>query len=304
MDNKLDDISQIRSFNRFYTNVLGLLAQHILDSGYSLTEVRVLLEISKVNHCTANTLVNQLEIDRSYMSRIIKRLEKDELITRIQSEQDNRVNFIAVTEKGSQTIGILNEKSDEQIASLIQHLNPNEVSKVLDSMKIIKNKISEVVSPITIRNFVPDDVYYVISRHRILYDTEYGLSSIFGDYVEKGVHHFAQYYDKEKECMLISEINGQPVGSIVIAKSDDETAQLRYFLLEPETRGRGLGHKLVDMALDFCRKKGYKHVFLETISSLKTARHIYASKGFKITQSHKNPTWGEGVLEERWDLDL
>lgn len=71
MDNKLDVIAQIRSFNRFYTNVLGLLNRHILDSGYSLTEIRVLLEISKVRHCTANTLVTQLKIDRSYMSRII-----------------------------------------------------------------------------------------------------------------------------------------------------------------------------------------------------------------------------------------
>lgn len=304
MDNKIDAISQIRSFNRFYTNVLGLLDQHILDSGYSLTEVRVLLEISKINHCTANTLVNQLEIDRSYMSRIIKRLDKDELITKVQSEQDNRVNFITLTQKGKETINLLNKKSDEQITSLIKHLNQSEVSKVLDAMKIIKSRISEVVNPITIRNFVSDDIDYVISRHQILYEEEYKLSPVFGDYVEKGLHHFAQCYDKEKEYMLIPEMNGHPVGSIVIAKVDDKTAQLRYFLLEPETRGRGLGHKLVDMALFFCREKGYKHVFLETISALETARHIYASKGFRITQSHKNPTWGKDILEERWDLDL
>jgi DNA-binding MarR family transcriptional regulator/GNAT superfamily N-acetyltransferase len=284
--------------------VLGLLDQHILDSGYSLTEVRVLLEIRKINHCTANTLVNQLEIDRSYMSRIIKRLDKDELITKVQSEQDNRVNFIALTEKGRETINLLNKKSDEQIASLIKHLNQSEVSKVLDAMKIIKSRISEVVNPITIRNFIPSDIDYVISRHQILYKEEYKLSPVFGDYVEKGVHHFAQCYDKKKECMLIPEMNGHPVGSIVIAKVDDKTAQLRYFLLEPETRGRGLGHKLVDMALDFCREKGYKHVFLETISALETARHIYASKGFKVSQSHENPTWGKDVLEERWNLDL
>lgn len=304
MDNKIDAISQIRSFNRFYTNVLGLLDQHILDSGYSLTEVRVLLEISKINHCTANALVNKLKIDRSYMSRIIKRLDKDELITKVQSEQDNRVNFIALTKKGSGTITLLNKKSDEQIGSLIQHLNQGEVSKVLDAMEIIKSRISEVLNPITIRNFVSDDIDYVISRHQILYKEEYKLSPVFGDYVEKGLHHFAQCYDEEKECMLIPEMNGHPVGSIVIAKVDDKTAQLRYFLLEPETRGRGLGHKLVDMALDFCREKDYKHVFLETISALETARHIYASKGFRITQSHKNPTWGKDILEERWDLDL
>jgi DNA-binding MarR family transcriptional regulator/ribosomal protein S18 acetylase RimI-like enzyme len=304
MNNKLDTISQIRSFNRFYTNVLGLLDQHILDSGYSLTEVRVLLEISKFKHCTANILVNELEVDRSYMSRIIKHLEQGELITKAQSEQDNRVNFILLTEKGRHTIDVLNQKSDEQIAGLIQALNQNELSKVLDAMKIIKSRISQTINPITLRNFIEDDIDYVISRHRILYEEEYGLSSVFGDYVEKGVHHFAEHYDREKECMIIPEMNGSPVGSIAIAKADDETAHLRYFLLEPETRGRGLGHKLVDMALDFCRKKGYTHVFLETISCLETARHIYFSKGFRITESHKNSTWGKDILEERWNLNL
>ncbi|MBU3217821.1 helix-turn-helix domain-containing GNAT family N-acetyltransferase (plasmid) [Clostridium estertheticum] len=304
MDNQLDAINEIRSFNRFYTNVLGLLNQHILDSDYSLTEVRVLLEISKTKQCTANTLVNQLEIDRSYMSRIIKCLEKNELITKVQSEHDNRVNFIALTTKGREIIGILGKKSDEQIASLIKYLNPNEVSNVLDAMLIIKNRFSEIINPITIRNFVADDLEYIISRHRILYEEEYGLSSVFGIYVENGVHYMAQHFNSEKDCILIPVINGKAVGSIAIVNADNETAQLRYFLLEPKTRGRGLGHKLVDRALDFCREKKYNHVFLETISFLEVARHIYASKGFKITQSHKNTTWGKDVLEERWDLDL
>lgn len=304
MNNKLYAISQIRSFNRFYTNVLGLLDQYILDSGYSLTEVRVLLEISKANHCKANALVNQLEIDRSYMSRIIKHLEKDELITRVQSEKDNRVNFIALTVKGKHTIEVFNKKSDEQIASLIQNLSSNEVCKVLDAMKIIKYRISETINPITIRNFATNDIDYVISRHRILYQDEYRLSPVFGDYVDKGVHHFAQHFNAGKECMLIPEIDGHPVGSIAIAKADDKIAQLRYYLLEPEVRGKGLGHKLVDMALTFCHDKGYTHVFLETISALKTARHIYKSKGFEITHTHKNPEWGKDVWEERWDLDL
>ncbi len=304
MDNELVTFTEIRNFNRFYTNVLGLLDQYILDSGYSLTEVRVLLEISKSHHCMANTLVNALKIDRSYMSRIIKRLEKVNLITKAQSEHDNRINFILLTGNGRQTINMLDKKSNEQIKGLIKHLNSKEISSVLDAMRIIKNKFSETINPITIRNFISEDIDYVISSHKLLYEKEYGLSTIFGDYVEKGVHNFAQHFNSGKECMLICEMNGLPVGSIVIANTNDETAKLRYFLLEPGTRGRGLGHQLVDMALDFCLKKGYTHVFLETISVLEVARHIYASKGFKITQSHKNTTWGNDILEERWDLNL
>jgi GNAT superfamily N-acetyltransferase len=120
----------------------------------------------------------------------------------------------------------------------------------------------------------------------------------------RGVHNFVQNFDASKECMLIPEIDGYPVVSIAIAKVDDKIAQLRYYLLEPEPRGKGLGHKLVDMALMFCKDKGYTHIFLETISALKAARHIYKSKGFKITHTHENPEWGKDTFEEHWDLDL
>lgn len=304
MQSKLDSINKIRSFNRFYTHILGLLNQHILESGYSLTEVRVMLEISKINHCTANALATQLDIDRSYMSRIIKKLEKGELITKAQSKKDNRFNFITLTAKGNETIAILSKKSAAQIISLIQPLNQNQLEKVTEAMAVIKNVISDSVTPIIVRNFIAEDIDYVISRHRVLYEEEYGLTPVFSYYVEKGVHHFAKHYDKNFECMLIAEIEKKPVGSIVIVKSDDSTAQLRYFLIEPEMRGRGLGHKLVKLALAFCREKSYMHVFLETISSLKTARYIYKSHGFILKTSHENPTWGENVLEERWDLDL
>lgn len=71
MKEKIDLITEIRGFNRFYTNILGLLDQHILDSGYSLTEARVLFEISKTERCTANQLCSSLKVDRSYMSRMI-----------------------------------------------------------------------------------------------------------------------------------------------------------------------------------------------------------------------------------------
>ncbi|TCO72154.1 GNAT family N-acetyltransferase [Marinisporobacter balticus] len=171
-------------------------------------------------------------------------------------------------------------------------------------MGVIKNRISESLYPITIRNFVDDDIDYLILRHQILYPAEYGLSSAFVNDVNRVVHQFVGHFDASKECILIAEVDGRRLGSIAISKSDDKTAQLRFFLLEPEARGKGIGKKLIEDALDFCREKGYTHIFLETISKLKTARHIYKSKGFKITHTQENPAWGKDVIEERWDMDL
>ncbi len=70
-----DIITEIRGFNRYYTNVLGLLDRHIIDSGYSLQESRILFEISKTEGCTANMLCSILDIEKSYMSKLLKNLE-------------------------------------------------------------------------------------------------------------------------------------------------------------------------------------------------------------------------------------
>lgn len=56
------------------------------------------------------------------------------------------------------------------------------------------------------------------------------------------------------------------------------------------------------LALDFSREKGYRHIFLYTVSILETARHLYASYGFTLTETKENKEWGQDLVEERWDL--
>lgn len=136
-----DIISDIRKFNRFYTILLGILEKHVLDTGYSLTEARVILEIGFMRECIANDLVERLKIDRSYMSRIIAKLSKDELLIKESSPSDSRVSLIQLTPKGMALFQQLNEKSDEQIAELLQGLSQKEINEIHASMQLIQNKL-------------------------------------------------------------------------------------------------------------------------------------------------------------------
>ncbi|KUO70420.1 MAG: hypothetical protein APF77_15685 [Clostridia bacterium BRH_c25] len=157
---------------------------------------------------------------------------------------------------------------------------------------------------ITIRTYKQGEAEYIINRHRELYESEYGFGSVFSDYVEKYVHKFDKHHDENKENIWIAEADGKPVGMIAIVKADELTAQLRWFLIEPDMRGFGLGYKLVKTVIDFCREKEYKHVFLLTISILEAARSLYKRFGFELTESKANDDWGRHLTEERWDLDL
>ncbi|MED0952172.1 MarR family winged helix-turn-helix transcriptional regulator [Bacillus mobilis] len=141
MDKKI--ICEIRQFNRFYTKVLGLFNNQILDTDYSLTETRILFEISERTECIANNLVQELNIDRSYMSRILRRFEKEKLIEKRSSLKDSRKNLLFLTKKGEELLDIIHIQSDEQINQLFNGLSDSEINEIRISMMIIKEKLNK-----------------------------------------------------------------------------------------------------------------------------------------------------------------
>lgn len=302
---QIDIVTEIRGFNRFYTNILGLLDQHIIDSGYSLTEARILFEIGKTDTCTANQLCSALDIERSYMSKIINKFEKKGLISRNICDTDNRNIEIHMTEKGTSVFHELNNRANKQIENLISKLNAEDCEKLVNSIRAVKKYFSKATKDIKIRPYKEQDIAYVIDRQLSLYESERNFTTeIWKNYLTQGVLSLVEKFNPEKDCMFILECGGNASGCVAITHTEDQAAQLRYFFLEPELRGLGAGSGLLHTALDFCRQKKYSHVFLWTVSAQEPARILYRNAGFKITETSENNSWGTPVLEERWDLDL
>lgn len=299
-----DQIADIQGFNKVYQNLLKQMDAAILETGYTLTEKDVLLEISKTERCTANILIQQLCIDRSYMSRMLSKFEIRGLIEKTQSKADSRIRYIRLTDLGHKEINRLSDIQSNQIAAIFNKLSEADQRGVWQALVMTRNKLSDANDVITIRPFTQSDIEYVISRHKTLYYAERHLSGTFSSYVDQIVYRFVDHFDPKTDCLKILECNGVPAGSIAIARVDEATAQLRFFMLEPEMRQRGYGNRLMDMALAFCREKGYRKVFLLTITAQVIARHVYETHGFHKTLSQDKSEWGDGVVEERWELTL
>jgi DNA-binding MarR family transcriptional regulator len=136
-------INEIRSFNRFYTSIIGVLDKHILNSSYSLTEVRILFEIYNNPFSTARKITNFLQVDEGYISHAIKKLIKDGLIMKNKSESDGRTYFLSLTEKGKKQFSILNEESDSSIKELINPLSEEEINNLVLYFSAIKQILSK-----------------------------------------------------------------------------------------------------------------------------------------------------------------
>lgn len=300
-------VKDIRMFNRFYTGILGVLDRSILSSPYSLTEARVLFEIGSTEDCTATRLIELLNIDFGYLSRILKRFESEGLVFRRPSGTDNRLRFIGLTEKGKQVLSTLDEAADRQIQGMLSALPDNGQASLLNCMKTIEIILTQKLDSndsVTIRNHRPGDAGYIAHRHGVLYAEEHGFGTTFEGYVLSGLSGFLEKYNNKTDRLWVAELNERIVGSIAIVGVGDKTAQLRWFLIEPGLRGQGLGKELMAKAIDFCREIKCQRVFLWTVNTLCPARHLYQSAGFELTEKKDHTVWGQHLTEERWDLVL
>jgi len=138
MSNKKEIIENVRAFNRFYTSLIGLLDNHLLNSDYSLAEARILYEIYTGEGISASQIMSTLSIDKGYLSRILKKLEKDKLITKKLSASDARVSLITLTNAGLKVFNELNNASNEQIDLLIYKLSLSEQEQLMEHMQAIR----------------------------------------------------------------------------------------------------------------------------------------------------------------------
>jgi DNA-binding MarR family transcriptional regulator len=237
----------VREFNRFYTNVLGLLREGLLDTPYSLTEARVIFELGRQDQVEAGALRRLLDIDAGYLSRILARFEADTLITRERAVSDGRRQVIALTETGREAFRMLDRSSSDQIRAMLAALTEDAQQRLTAAMAGITEIIEGSPRPaaFVLRPPRPGDLGWVVQRHGALYAQEYGWDASFETLVARIVADYAGRADPAGEAAWIADAGGQPAGCVFCMRKTDTVAQLRLLLVEPWARGMGLGGHLV-----------------------------------------------------------
>jgi GNAT superfamily N-acetyltransferase len=149
----------------------------------------------------------------------------------------------------------------------------------------------------------PGDIGYVTYMHGALYHREYNYGLQFESYVAKGLCEFYEKYKPQRNRIWACEHNNRMIGFLLLMDRG-EAAQLRYFLIEPEYRGMGLGSRLLNFYTDFLRECGYKESYLWTTHELATAAALYKRLGYKLTEEKESNSFGKRLTEQRYDLSL
>jgi DNA-binding MarR family transcriptional regulator/GNAT superfamily N-acetyltransferase len=302
----MDMVAEVRAFNRFYTEVIGVLQAGLLNTPYSLTEARVLFELGTRDAAEASVLRDLLDLDPGYLSRILTRFEADGLIFRERSSEDGRRQVVRLTDAGAQAYGMLDDRSATEVRTMLAALTDEGRRRLVASMTTIRSLLDadDRREPYVIRPPRPGDLGWVVHRHGVVYSQEYGWGTGFEALVARILADYADSHDPRREAGWIAEVDGAPAGCVFCMRKDDETAQLRLLLVEPSARGMGMGRRLVEECLAFARHARYRRIMLWTRENLTGARRIYKSAGFVLAERRDGEESGEAVVDEIWTRDL
>jgi DNA-binding MarR family transcriptional regulator/GNAT superfamily N-acetyltransferase len=312
-------VAQVRAFNRFYTNVIGVLHGMYLDSPFTLTEGRLLFEIARQPAVEVSDLRRSLDIDAGYLSRVLSRFEAESLITRHRSAADARRQEVRIADAGRAAAADLDRRSAGQVADL---LHGADCDRLLHAMQVITTELGapgEGGGPareatgiaagqrvVTLRPPTVGDLGWVLHRHATVYAAEFGWDARFEDLCARIIAEYTTLHDAhpDRTAGWIAEVDGGPAGSVFCVPDGETTARLRLLLVEPWARGLGLGATLVGQCLQFAREAGYADITLWTYDRLAAARKVYQAAGFALTSEERDDAFGHRMMSQTWSRPL
>lgn len=299
---------QVRSFNRFYTREIGLLAEHLPASKLSLSEARVLYELAQSHEQTAAEIIRTLGMDKAHVSRIVGRFQDAGLLKSRVSPTHGKHKLLSLTVAGRKAFSRLDEGTEAQIEALVAPLSTEHRQRLAKDMRDIRRLLkAEAASPedVKLRSLKVGDLGWIAHRQALLYEQEYGWDWTYEGLVSQILGDFATHFDSTREDVWVADLNGEIVGSIFLMKSEDvKIAKLRLLYVEPSARGLGIGSRLVTRCIERARELGYEEVTLWTNDVLVSARKIYEAAGFKLSSENRHHSFGKSLVGQTWTLDL
>jgi DNA-binding MarR family transcriptional regulator/GNAT superfamily N-acetyltransferase len=304
-------IDEVRAFNRFYTRQIGVISERLLDSPFSLAEMRVLYELAHRDGPTASELARDLGLDPGYLSRILRRFEARRYIARTPSPDDRRHSRLRLTPRGITAFAPLERRTRDVVGAMIGHLGDPDRQQLAAAMATIARLLDreqpaqpQPGAPYLLRPHRPGDMGWVVQRHGELYAREWGYSAEFEALVARICADFLDHFDPSGERCWIAERNGTLIGSVFVVRKSKTVARLRLLIVDPDARGLGLGGRLVDECVRFARDAGYTTLTLWTHRQLEAARRIYRRAGFRCVAARPTRSFGRQLVDETWQLTL
>lgn len=297
-------IDLIRASSRQLVRELGFTSGDFAGTDLSPSAVHALIEIER-GGITARDLGVALHLEKSSVSRMLRKLIKAGEVFEEAGHTDGRVKQLSLTPAGLRRVAGIHEFARAQVASALQHLAPEQVQTVLEGLRLYGGALAGRLAAPSVEictGYRSGVLARVVEMHALHYARTSNFGQAFESVVAGGLAEFGNRMSRPINEIWTAMNGDRIIGSVAIDGEDlgAGIAHLRWFIVDDTVRGGGVGKQLLDAALAFVDERGFVETHLWTFSGLHAARHLYEKRGFVLTEERHGSQWGSEVLEQRF----
>jgi DNA-binding MarR family transcriptional regulator/GNAT superfamily N-acetyltransferase len=285
---------QVRAFNRSVTQRIGGLYDEYLARGRPLGASRVLWEIG-AEGTDLRELRARLDLDSGYLSRLVRSLEKEGLVVVEPGAEDKRVRTVRLTAGGRAERELLDRRSDELAASLLEPLSGAQRTRLVEAMGVVERLLTAGVVAVAIEDPTSTAARFCIESYFAELDIRFDAGFDPG----RSISADAEELSEPAGLLLVARLRGEPIGCGALKLHDGAPAEIKRMWVAPGARGLGVGRRILAELEDHARRRGVAVVRLETNKALREAARLYRSSGFAEVEAFNDEPYAHHWFEKR-----
>lgn len=303
-------IDRIRSTARHIVRELGFMQNSLAGTNLSPSAVHTIIELGYGAVTNASALGELLHLEKSSVSRLLKKLEMDELIQVHADPSDRRTRNLSLTQRGEALLKQIEEFARRQLQSAFRDLSEKDVAIIERGLHGFGNALSvSEQSPFADdgrleiqEGYQPGIIAQVTQLHALFYAENYNFGAVFERKVASEMSEFMGRIERPMNTIFSAYLDGDFLGSVSLDGEDlgSGICHLRWFIVSPNAQGMGIGNRLIDKASEFVDKQGFEETRLWTFKGLDAARRIYEKQGFQLVVENPGSQWGTPVVEQEF----
>lgn len=303
-------VHSVRDASRRLVREFGFMGSTLADTNLHASAVHAVIEIGEGRATNAAALCATLNLEKSGVSRMLRKLIEAGEVKEEASGTDGREKVLFLTDKGVETLAAIDSFADKQVLETMALLPQASVETVLQGLQTYATTLRarrlglpvSLTSDIKIvSGYQPGIVGQCIKLHMDYYARTEGLGAHFEHVLAKGLGDLATRLDKPMNQAWAAMYGQEIIGTIFIDGHHigESKAHLRAFIMSTKFKGTGIGRRLLAEAMSFVDSIGFSETHLFTFAGLNSALHLYKEHGFVLTEEWRGTQWGRELMEQR-----
>ena len=286
-----DPVAVVRQFNRRYTQRIGVLEDSFLGLGMPLGPARLLFEIGTAP-ATTHALRERLGLDSGYLSRLLRRLERDGLVQVTADPDDRRRRRVSLTAAGEERWAELDRRSDDQARLLTGPLTARQRDRLARALAEADLLVRAATVTIAAAGPAGPAAREAVGRYFAEIGRRFGFDA--SGESEKDVRLLVP----PTGVFLLAVSDGEPVACGGLQALAPGMGELKRMWVHDDWRGAGLGSRLLRHLEEQAHVLGYPTVRLDTNGVLAEAIALYQRAGYRQIERYNDNPWATHFFEK------